>query len=169
MTPSTSTSLHEQLTLYRQLREQGPWKGHAPPTRFSCIEDLVLRHGRTYTAGRAVHEPVPRACFCRFYKLAGRKGSRWIYVEGYAASAGCRMVMPHAWLTRADTPGRAYDVAWSDAAEGAEYLGIPFRMDYVRRVYHASKRRQFGVLEAWWLGFPLVTGETPVEEVTYDN
>jgi hypothetical protein len=105
---------------------------------------------------------------CRGYQLAGRKGSRWIYVEGYAVNPGCPLAVPHAWLTRADTPEQAYDVAW-DAAGDAEYLGIPFQMDYVRHVYRASKKRELGVLEAWWLGYPLVTGATAVEDVIWQK
>jgi hypothetical protein len=55
--------------------------------------------------------------------------------------------MAHAWVTRADTPEAAYEVAW-EYNEGVQYLGIPFRTDYVKEVYLASKRQRLLVVRA---------------------
>ena len=41
------------------------------------------------------------------------------------------------------------------------------RRDYVREIYLSSKCKYYGVLDAWWIHSPLVTGETPIEDVMW--
>ena len=134
------------------------------PYRFRGVEDLVLQFGRPYDPAPTQHRRGPQACFQAAYRVAAGKSSRWIYVEGFALSEFG--ALRHAWLTRADTPDAAYEVAWADR-EGAEYLGIPLRRDYVREIYLSSKCKYYGVLDAWWIHSPLVTGETPIEDVLW--
>jgi len=45
------------------------------------------------------------------------------------------------------------DPTWD---EGAEYFGVPFRHDYLRRVLKA--RRDYGLIDNAEMDFPLVTG-----------
>jgi hypothetical protein len=72
--------------------------------------------------------------------------------------------MHHAWVTRRDDPGAAFELAWEEGA--ASYFGVPIKRDYVRAVVHAGNRHwRYGVLDAFWIGSPLLTGEEPVENV----
>jgi hypothetical protein len=136
--------------------------------RYDGIEDFVLQNGRAYQPAKSPHSPMPRGCYQMAHRRAGHAGSPWIYVEGYAVHPLTSLAVPHAWLTRADQPDRAYDVAWKwEYSQGAEYLGIPFRFAYVRQVFLASKRQYYGVLEAWWMHFPLITGEQRIEDVIW--
>ena len=50
------------------------------------------------------------------YRLAMRRKSPWIYTEGYAVGS-VGLAVHHAWVTRADEPGVAYDLAWEDTSE----------------------------------------------------
>lgn len=100
-------------------------------------EDLVLQRGTVYRNGGHYGTPIPKACFHRSYLAATRKGSKWIYVEGWASSGrDLSIAVWHAWLTKADNPGVAYDAAWSEA-ENAVYLGVPFTAEYLK----TSRRR----------------------------
>jgi hypothetical protein len=153
------SELRDELTQMIRLRQS------KPHNRFSCLEDLVLEFGQAYHPVPSPLAREPKACFQASYQAAARKNSPWIYVEGYALSGGFG-AMPHAWLTSDDTPDAAYETAW-DLTVGAEYLGIPFQFDYVRKVHLASKRKYYGVLDAWWLDFPLVRGETLIENVMW--
>jgi hypothetical protein len=153
--------LRRQLQMFVDARGISP--GYYP---YRCIPDFVLKNGRSYSAAESPHRRVKRCCFQRSYLLAKRKGSPWIYTEGFAISPLVGLAMPHAWLTRADQPGRAFEVAW-ESSENAEYLGIPFQFDYVRKVFWAGNCQYYGVLEAWWIHYPLMTGEQPLEEVIW--
>jgi hypothetical protein len=158
-------SLRLQMETFTRLYRMQPSE-----RRFLCIEDLVLQHGTVFR--RAVLpppvEPLHQACFQQSYRLATRKGARWVYCEGYALSKAVGLGVLHAWVTRADKPGDAYDLAWDyGTRKDTAYLGIPFRPEYVREVHHASKREMFSVLDAWWMHYPLITGETRVEDVMW--
>ena len=73
----------------------------------------------------------------------------------------------HAWLAKPDEPGAAFDPTWNTT--NAIYLGIAFRLEYVRKIYRQSNRnpenRSFGVIEASESGFPLLYGRDAVEDV----
>jgi hypothetical protein len=131
---------------------------------YSSIEDFVLKHGTMYTKAQSSRFiPRPKECFGRAYTVATRKGSPWIYVEGYAVNSNVGLPVPHAWVTQADTPGEAFELAWDDA--DSVYLGIAFRPEYVRQVHIASKRKNYSVLDAWWIDFPLISGVQDLAEV----
>lgn len=140
--------------------------------RYVCNEDLVLKHGRTFTRAHSPFVPMPKACFSRSYDIATRKANPkgWIYCEGYAIAPKCPMAVNHAWLTRADTPDLAYEVAWDwGGAEDTVYFGMAFEADYVRKVHYASKRQFYSVLDHWWgaNSYPLLTGEVKIEDVMW--
>jgi hypothetical protein len=167
--------LKQSSSVLKDEKLKALWEAHEKVRiqwRFRCLEEVVLQFGRAYHPAPSPFPPAPTACFQKAYRAAARQGSRWIYVEGYAISGTIGGGLHHAWLTRADTPDVAYDVAWLDT-ERAHYLGIPFQIEYVRQVHLASKRHRYpggpryGVLEAWWLDLPLVTGKTPIEDVMW--
>ena len=157
-----------QESLLAYLHQSVAWRKQYGDTShgwpYICIEDLLLQRGRWYTHQAAPYQPFPRACYDRAYDHATRRRSRWIYCEGYGLNPRVPLPTAHAWITRADAPGRAFELAWEDAA-GAAYIGIPFRADYVRKVHRASKYKSYSVLDAWWLHYPLLSGETPLESV----
>jgi hypothetical protein len=131
---------------------------------FSTIADLVLRHGRSF-----VRQPLPKGRwqkgvgFCYANALQAATKQRYVYVEGYAiASLGSGTPQLHAWLTDPANPTVAYDPTWG---HGVEYFGIPFRLDYLQMMQEASGHP--GVLDAWEMKWPLVSGEHPIEDAIW--
>lgn len=157
--------LRKQLEIAAEVRKRyAATLGRTEP--FIGPEDLVLKHGTIYkpTRKKPPTSPIPRMCYQNAYRVAVRKGSQWVYCEGFAvASHG--LALEHAWVTRAASPGEAYDLAWSYDERNA-YMGIAFKPEFVRAVFKASGRlQQFSVLNAWWMGFPLLTGKVNLADV----
>ena len=157
--------LRQYLDTWVMLRQPRPegW-------RFSCIEDLVLQHGTPYEFAACPYEAFPKACYDRAYDHATRRKSPWIYVEGYAANSKAGLPVPHAWITRADQPGKAFELAWGFAGDPeihTAYLGVPIQAGYVRKCHRKSKGGFYSVFDTWWMDHPLVTGATPIEEVIW--
>ena len=71
------------------------------------------------------------------------------------------MVM-HAWVTDPHHSGVAQYPTWR---AGREYFGIPFRLDYVLRMF--EKTGHPGVLDVWELGWPLLRCDDRIEDVTW--
>jgi hypothetical protein len=143
------------------------------PYPFVSIEDFVLRHGIVFERSREQPPipPIPKACFYQSYVLSQRI-RRWIYCEGYAlTSHSLGIAVHHAWVVRDDDPTQAVDLAWEDGTrDDTTYLGIPFRPDFVRSTYKASgRRRLYNVLDTPWVNYPLLTGETRIEDVIWTN
>lgn len=158
----TLENFQEQMDFFIRARGERPAQ-----LIYKCNEDLVRSHGQFYEpAGTQPFQPIARACFGQSYRIATRKNSHWTYVEGYASHPRTGLVVAHAWITRPDAPGQAFDLAWDGDLSDAIYLGIPFRAGYVRKVHLASKRQYYGVLDAWWMDYPLLTGKTALAEVT---
>jgi len=130
-------------------------------------EDLVLRHGTVYTRAKRKPPPVcpiPKACFHQSYRLATRKGSKWIYVEGFATSPDALgLPVLHAWLTLPAHPGEAFDVAWTH--RDAVYIGIPFQAAFVKSSLRANG--EYSVLDAWPQHYPLLTGKIALADVIW--
>lgn len=100
-----------------------------------------------------------------FYQLAvTKKRSPWVYVEGFAVRPCVGFPIHHAWVTHRDFPTLAYDLAWENA-EGCVYLGIPFKAEYVRSVFLASRRQYYSVLENW--DYPLLSGTQAIDPVIW--
>jgi len=155
-------NLQAQLDQFRKLRGTPPFN-----LRFHGPEDLVLRWGRTFMPGEPRYKAQPRECFSRSYALAGRRGSQLIYIEGFAVNSCMGFATPHAWLAHAEEFEIAREVAWA-AGDGLEYFGIPFRFEYVKRVFEASGKKTYGVIDAWWLRWPLLTGEHRIEDAKWE-
>jgi len=158
-------ALREQLAAMVEVRT-GLTKAHGFPYR--CAEDLVLRHGAEYTLAPPRCQPrfrYARACFDSAYRLSTRSRSPWIYVEGFALS-NVGLAVHHAWVTHRRSPDLVYELAWDDDPD-AVYLGIAFVAGFVRETFAASKSTQYSVIDAYWQGFPLLTGVQPLDEVRW--
>jgi hypothetical protein len=138
--------------------------------RFLCVEDLVLQYGAVYTPSQLPHDHglprYPKACFQNARTAAVCIRKSWVYVEGYAVSGGSSI--HHAWLTRTDAPGCAFDPTWNhDFDPERVYLGIPVRREYVVEIYKLSKQQYCGVFDAWWAKWPILTGKVAIEDVRW--
>ena len=159
---TTLDSLRQQLEQAVAARRH--FHGTPAGFRFACIEDLVLQFGRVFTPRQSPFAPTAKHCFWRSYQQATRKRSPWVYVEGYGARPkALSLSMHHAWVTRADDPTGAYDLAWDDPFDCA-YIGIPLRASYVRHCHMASKRLWTSALDTFWMGYPLLSGEDRIED-----
>lgn len=167
---AAQANLRAQLEMHINFRRT--MVGESFPYPYLCNEDLVLKHGRSFfRASRSPVSAIPKACFHQAYRLATRKGSKWIYCEGYAVSPSfCGMAVPHAWVTSPVYPELAYELAWPFGnANNTAYYGIAFDAAYVRKMHLASERLYYSVLDTWWADpdYPLITGETKVEDVMW--
>jgi hypothetical protein len=141
-----------------------------PDLRYWNGEDLVLQHGTVYIPKLLPNThrlpSDPKSCF-RNACCAAIRSRKWLYVEGYALNGDVPLSINHAWLAKPDEPGAAFDPTWNTT--NAIYLGIAFRLEYVRKIYRQSNRnpknRSFGVIEASESGFPLLYGRDALEDV----
>ena len=80
--------LRKALNLMVRLRQQTAPTDWQRKLMYKCNEDLILQHGTVYHRAKRKPPvcPIPKACFQQSYRLATRKGSKWIYVEGFATS-----------------------------------------------------------------------------------
>ena len=134
---------------------------------FATIRDLVLKHGRHYTP-KALPPGRWRGGFrlCYANALRAAKSGRWIYVEGYAIPKQTGLAVLHAWVTDPNSPTVAHDPTWeTEICSGAEYLGIPFKLDYVLGMRKRAGRP--GVLDTWELKWPLLRGVDRIEDVIW--
>lgn len=104
---------------------------------------LILQHGREWTERRPWRwRGSKQACYYNAQYLARtRKGLR--YVEGFATSV---IPVEHAWCI--DAENRVIDPTW-DADRPADYFGIPFERDAVRRIRRVTGR-SYSLLFTWW-------------------
>jgi hypothetical protein len=151
----------DMFTHFRRITLDGP-----QTYPYLCAEDLIQQRGVVFE--RSLEEPPihawPRACFQRSYQLAQRR-RKWIYCEGFALSPH-GLCVHHAWAIHRDRPRKAVELAWNEGTpDDTAYLGIPFRREFVRDTYAASKRKLYCVLYAYWLDFPLLTGRVKLDDV----
>ena len=66
--------------------------------------------------------------------------------------------MAHAWCV--DPEHFVVDTTWE---EGADYFGVLFRAEYVRRMARA-RREDYSLIDNEEMGFPLLTGAHAVAE-----
>lgn len=123
--------------------------------RFISIEDFLLKKGKFFPTDPSI--PVCRGkmkeCFMNAQRLAETKGYR--YVEGYAAG-----IIPtlHSWVLNHD--GVVIDPTWED--KDAVYFGVVIPLGYVWKMN--LLRKAYGVLDAWEIGYPLLSGEHRLED-----
>ena len=126
--------------------------------------DFILKNGRSFkfaAVQRGFRMGRPSECATPRHFL--RKPDMYMYVEGYAVNRWMTMhAVAHAWCIGLDN--LVVDPTWD---EGAEYFGVPFRHDYLRRVLKA--RRDYRLIDNAEMDFPLVTGAHRVHEAVIDR
>jgi hypothetical protein len=136
--------------------------GDAGARLYASQADFILKHGRAFewrALPHGVRMGAPRQCFRNAVRLALRKPRLYTYVEGYAINTWVAdHPVAHAWCV--DPEHFVVDTTWE---EGADYFGVPFRAEYVRRMAGAS-RRDYPLIDNEELGFPLLTGAHAVAE-----
>ncbi len=118
--------------------------------KYPCIEAFVLEHGHIMKS-----KPLPsnvdagemKMCFKNAHETAVLHG--YDYVEGFAVSF---IPVLHAWCV--DNDNNVIDPTWED---GKAYYGVVFPLSYVSKTI--VKRKAWGVLDAWDIGFPLLHGD----------
>lgn len=87
--------------------------------QYSCVEELVMREGRTFTRRAAnVEQGERHQCFKNALHLAVSSNGELFYCEGWAAGV---IPVEHAWCV--DRHGFVHDPTW-DARDGDVYLGV---------------------------------------------
>ena len=129
---------------------------------YASEADFILKHGRAFewrAVPHGVRMGVPRQCFRNAVRLALRKPRFYTYVEGYAINSWVAdYPVAHAWCV--DPEHFVVDTTWD---EGADYFGVPFRAEYVRRMA-GTRRRDYPLIDNEEMGFPLLTGAHAVAE-----
>ena len=135
--------------------------GDASAYPYASQADFILKHGRAFewrALPHGVRLGLPRQCFRNAVRLALRKPRTYTYVEGYAINTWVSgHPVAHAWCV--DQEGFVVDSTWD---EGADYFGVPFRVEYVKRM--AGDRRDYSLIDNEEMGFPLLTGAHAVAD-----
>lgn len=132
-----------------------------PGFQYGSCESFVAANGRSFIA-TPLHKDfkfgTQKECFKNAFNLANEHEDILVYCEGYAHS-----IIPtlHAWCV--DKDGIVYDNTWRDGGE--EYFGIPFDLNFVRKFI--IKRKKYGVIDSWDIGFPMLKGDIPRSEFYY--
>lgn len=152
-------------------RYLGSWAGvveggDASACTYASEADFILKHGRAFewrALPHGVRMGVARQCFRNAVRLALRKPRFYTYVEGYAINAWVAdYPVAHAWCV--DPEHFVVDTTWE---EGADYFGVPFRAEYVRRMAGA-RREVYSLIDNKEMGFPLLMGAHAVAEAVSD-
>ena len=129
--------------------------GDASAYPYASQADFILKHGRAFqwrALPHGVRMGAARQCFRNSVRLALRRPRFYTYVEGYAINKWAAG-RPVAHACCVDPEGFVVHSTWD---EGADYFGVPFRVEYVRRM--AGARRDYGLIDNEEMGFPLLTG-----------
>ena len=152
------TCIQDSLNRVQQRSEKTPgatrqflesWDAAFKPTAmvgdhldsYNTEADFILKNGRAFEwqeLPRGMRSGLPRECFRNAASLALRKPDLYTYVEGYAFNRWVAVQpVAHAWCI--DPVDFVVDTTWE---EGADYFGVPFRHEYLRRILDA--RRDYG-------------------------
>lgn len=124
--------------------------------KYRSIYEFLLRNGQEYPKVRkrmptGVRRGRSKECFRNaFYLAMEREPYGWKYVEGMAFSVAIPMM--HAWVV--DDKGCVVDPTWKD---GKDYFGVELPFHYVQKT--VFKKKTFGVVDAYELRWPLLTGK----------
>mgnify|MGYP003588274102 CR=1 FL=1 len=127
--------------------------------KYLSFEDYVFDNGQQFIfhplpTGYRHCRRVSQQCYCNAYLLA-QDHPELKYAEGYAMQKGLMPVL-HAWCV--DDVGLVFDPTWRVPAD---YYGVIFDLAYVLHVF--LKKKEFGVIDNWAEGFPLLHGDHPVD------
>lgn len=109
----------------------------------ASLEEIVLKHGRAYTAptDNASNQALMKEfdvtqgelkdCYMNCAREVVMEDVDLTYVEGYALPASVPMPIHHAWMVTDD--GRVIDNTWGQEGvdPGTEYYGIPFNRTWL--------------------------------------
>ena len=148
----TVSSVHGYLQLMVEFKKQHK---HFNGWKYAGTEDFILQNGRSMKS-----KPFPKEfgkmgkekqCFQNAFLLADAHDL--IYCEGIAFS-----IIPtlHAWCLH---EGEVIDPTWSD---GEDYFGVEIPLEIGWEIMR--RKGTFGLIEAWEIGFPLVSGEIVLEK-----
>jgi hypothetical protein len=120
-----------------------------PEGYYHTIYSFVREYGiimKPYPLPVGVSRGTPKECYQNATLLA--LGNRKLtYCEGFAIGKGS-IPMEHAWNLKDD---KVLDVTWG---EGAAYIGIPFKTDYLRAAL--DKASVYGLINAYENDWPLL-------------
>jgi|SRR5215472_359885 len=125
---------------------------------YKGMDDILLRKGMEYQKAarpKGMKQGLPKHCFWNVLKYLKLKTKGYIYVEGYVVIKQIPIPIHHAWLTTVKNPTVAYDPTLDYEPHEVEYLGIPFKTDYVIDINRRSGNKYASVLDAWWTNFEL--------------
>lgn len=134
---------------------------HVAKVNQTTMAGFVLDHGKDFEwqeLPRPFRYGTIKHCYENSLSLAIRH-PELIYCEGFGAG-----IIPtqHAFCVTVE--GEVIDSTWTpDLVKGCrDFIGIPLRTDFVRET--VACRGYYGVLDDWQNGWPLVTGEIPLDE-----
>ena len=124
------------------------WEGHPLPADAAYYTPLALLVDRGLVFSPVIADPARRGVMRACYRNAGRlvmdDPERYVYVEGIAVvSEELPIPVAHAWVYDRQEE-EALEVTWESL--GSEYLGIPFKYDFLRGMVLA--RGVWGILDA---------------------
>jgi len=129
---------------------------------YASQADFILKHGRGFewrALPPGIRMGMALQCFRNSVRAALGRPRFYTYVEGYAINTWvARHPVAHAWCI--DPEGFVVDTTWD---EGMDYFGVPFRMEYVRRIANARKK-DYCLIDNEEMGFPLLTGAHAVAD-----
>ena len=97
---------------------------------------FLLKYGMYWSSGQksnCIAIMQPRECFKNSFQLC-KVNADFAYVDGFQRTTydGDDSLIPHAWCT--DVDGDIADATFQ-VPNGCEYLGVPFDIDYVQRIF----------------------------------
>ena len=135
-----------------------------PGWEYDSLPDFVFKNGFAFekTSDRYKGTWPQGECFRNALQFVQTLGpERFVYVEGYAA---CIIPVAHAWVyDREDKV--VIDPTWKEV--GSAYIGVPF--DFHAALKFVLNRKRYGLIDAFEIGWPLISGETAYSELAIDG
>lgn len=145
------------------------WEGHPLPADAAYYTPLALLVDRGLVFSPVVvtdkRRGVMKACYRNAGRLVMKYPDRYVYVEGIAViSEELPIPVSHAWVWDRKKE-EALELTWE--TPGSEYLGIPFKYDFMRGM--ALARGFWGILDARVMITTEADPEKYLEELTFSS